>query len=419
MNLFISPTWITTDTAVNYKNNITLVRYFDRQWNSEWTNKPGGAKIGYSVQVRLPQVFQVAEGQALVQQAILNQTVPLTLNHQYHVGMGWSSADSALLVEEVQKITQKAGIALANKSDVVAGLEVYKSVYFSIGPLSAISLTGTNPNITFDGAFTDGLAKLRNIGVPEDLYACVDPQTQSKLLKVAFNQFNPQNWVGERFRKGEFSGPALGVDMWAWDPNVPTHTTGTFTSSTPLVDGALQTGSTLNIKGLGTYSFNAGDTFLLAGVNASNPQSFIDTGDQQEFVITTAVSGSGTATLTISPPIITSGPLQKVTASPANNASVFFRMSTGGITNAVAITMAAQASRQSLIFHPEAFAFVMADLPVPLAGANSKRKNDAEAKLSMRWSEQWSVQTDQEASRMEVLIGVAPVLPYFALRVWG
>lgn len=419
MNLFISPTWVTTDTAVNYKNNITLVRYFDRSWNDEWTNKPGGAKVGYSVQVRLPQVFQVVEGQALVQQPILNRTVPITLNHQYHVGMGWSSADSALLVEEAQKITEKAGIALANKTDVIAGAEVYKSVYFSIGPLSAIPLTGLNPNVTFDGAFTDGVAKLRNVGVPEELYACIDPKTQSNLLKVAFNQFNPQQWVGKSFTKGEFSGPALGVDRWAWDPNIPTHVTGSFTASTPLVDGALQTGSTLVLKGFGTYSFNAGDTFLVAGVDASNPQSFIDTGDVQEFTIQTAVSGAGGVTLTISPPIVTSGPLQTVTASPANNASVFFRMSSGGVTNAVNITMAAQTSRQSLIFHPEAFAFVMADLPVPLAGANSKRKNDADAKISMRWTEQFNIQTDAELSKMEVLIGVAPILPYFALRIWG
>ena len=366
--------------------------------------------MGYTIQVRLPQRFVATEGQALVPQAILNQTVAITLNHQFQVGMGWSSADSAMLVEEVQtRYTKRAGKILANKADVIAGAEVYKSVYFVEGPLSAQPLTNT----AVDGVFTDAGAKLRNVGVPDELCAVVDPKTQSLLLKVAFNQFNPSQFVTKLWNKGQFAGAALGVDDWYWDPNVPTHTSGNFTTSTPLVDGALQTGSTLVTKGWGTYTFNVGDTFTIAGVNAINPDSYIDTGDLQSFSVQAALSGSGAATLAISPAIITSGPLQTVTASPANNASITFTQSTGAVNG----TMATQTSRQNLIFHSEAFAFVMAELPVPLAGANSARKSDPEAKISMRWAEQWNIQTDQEASRIECLVGVAPILPYFALRV--
>ena len=419
MNTLISPTWVTTDTAVSFKNNITLVRKFDRQWNSEWTNRPGGAKIGYTVQVRLPQRFQVTEGQALVQQAVFNQTVPITLNHQFQVGMGWSSADSAMLVEEVQsRYTKRAGKVLANKADVIAGAEVYKTVYFQAGPLSAQPVT----NINVDGVITDAVAKLRNVGVPEDLYGCVDPKTQSLLLKVAFNQFNPTGFVSKLWTKGQFAGAALGVDEWYWDPNMPTHTTGTFTTSTWLVDGALQSGSTLVIKGGGTYSFQAGDQFSILGVDSVNPDSYIDTGDLQTIVITNAINGSGGAILTISPALIpltnadgSTNALATVASLPANNASITFVGSTG----AVAATMATQTFRQNLIFHPEAFAFVMAELPVPLAGANSARKSDADAKLSMRWVEQYNIQTDQEPSKVECLIGVASILPYFALRVWA
>lgn len=418
MNTFISPMWVTTDTAMQWKNNIKLVRNFDRQWNDEWSSK-GGAKKGYTIQIRLPQRGQVAEGQAFVQQPILNQTVAATLNHQFQYSMSWSSADHAMLVEEVQsRYTSRAGTFLANKADVTAGLEVYKSVYFSAGPTSAINLAGVNANVTLDGAYTDAVALLRNVGVPDDLIAVIDPNSQSDLLKVAFNQFNPQAQITKYWEKGQFSGPALGVNEWDWDQNVPTHTTGTFTSSTPLVDGALQTGSTILCKGFGTYSFPIGDTFRIAGVNAVNPDSYTDTGTLQDFSIQAAVSGSGAVTFTISPPIITSGALQTVTASPANNASIFFRMSTGGLTSAANITMATQSSRQSLIFVRDAFAFIQAELPSPLAGADSVRKTDKEAKISMRWAQQWNGQTDQEISRLEMLCGICPVLPYMALRVW-
>lgn len=415
INTVITPQWVTTDTAVYFKNNIKLVTNFDRSLNDEWNSRPGfrSIKVGYTIQHRLPQRWLVTEGQALVQQAILNQTVPITLNHQFQVGMGWSSADQAMLIEEVQsRYTKNAGIALANKADVIAGAEVYKSVYFATAaPLSTLPRTNTD----VDGAFTDAVARLRNVGVPEELCCVVDPKTQSLLLKVAFNQFNPQKDVTQYWRKGKFGEEALGVNDWYWDPNIPTHTTGTFTASTPLVDGALQTGSTIVLKGFGVYALKQGDTFTIAGVNAANPISYVDTGDLQQFVLTADAAGNGAALLSISPAMITSGPLQTVVVSPANNASITFIGSTGSVN----ATMATQTSRQSLMFHPEAFAFVMADLPTPLAGANSARKSDKEAKLSMRWAEQWNIQTDQDASKIECLVGVASILPYFALRVWG
>jgi hypothetical protein len=407
-NTFISPTWVTKDVAVSWKNNIKLVGNFDRQWDRTWENLPQGAKIGDTAQVRLPQRFTVSEGQAFVQQAILNQTVPVSVNHQYQVGMGWSSADSSLRVEEVQeRYTMPAGRALASKADVQAGAEVYYTVYNTVGT------PGTA--ITDDVTYTDGVAKLRNLGVPDELIAVLDPKSQSKLLAANFALFNPAAQISKYFRSGQFAGAALGVDEWFWDPLMPTHTTGTFTSSTPLVAGASQTGSTLNIDGLGTYSFTRGDVFTIAGLNSVNPVSYTDTGDLQEFVITAAISGSSTAALAISPAIITSGPLQTVVSAPANDAAITFK----GATGTVSATMAATASKQSLIFNPGAFAFVAVDLPSNLPGANSKRVNDADVKISLRWVEQYQLGTDQLPSRVDMLVGVAAIVPQFAFRAWS
>ena len=411
MNTFITPTWVSKDVAVNWMNEIKLVGRFDRSWDDQWRNKPQGAQIGYTVQARLPQRFQVTEGQAFQQQAILNQTVPITLNHQYNVGMSWSTAAATLEVEEVQsRYTKPAGLALANKSDVQAGREVYKTVYMTIGT------PGTA--ITDDGTYTDGIAKLLNVGVPDDYCAVLDPKAHSKLAQANFGLFNPSSQISGIFKKGRFNEGALGVSEWYRDPNMPTHTTGSFTSSTPVVSSANQTGSTLALSGLGTYAFKAGDTFKVVSgtaVNAVNPQSYVDTGDTQEFVITQDVSGSSTVTLNISPSIITSGQLQTVTASPDNNAAVLFT----GATGTSSATMTATTSRQSLVFHPAAFAFVMADLDDDLPGAQVGMARDKDAGISMRWVYQYNGQTDQKISRVDILIGVAPILPYFALRAWS
>ncbi len=394
-----------------WKNTVKLVGRFTREWNEAFKNSPmeDSQKIGYSIQVRLPQRFRAVEGQALVQQPILNQTTTITVNHQQHVGMGWSSADASLLVEEVQeRYTMPTGEALATQCDIIAGLETYQSISNFIGtPGVPLSVNQT---------WLDGMAKLRNLGVPGPYTAIIDPKTESKLLGAQLIQFNPQARISEYFTEGRFAEGALGIDTWETDTvGIPTHTTGTFTTSTPLVDGALQTGSTIVLKGLGTYSFNAGDNFTLLGVNAANPIGFTDTGDPLGFVITAPASGVGAATLSIYPPIITSGPLQTVVQSPANNAQVFFQ----GATAAVNGTMSAQASKQCYVMNAGAMAFVVVDLKENLAGARTAMERSKTAKISMRWVEQFNIQTDQNPSRCDIMFGVAPVLPYFAMRGWS
>lgn len=408
MNTFLTPTWFTKDTAVGFKNNLKLIGQFDRSYDDVWANKPQNMQIGYTVQVRIEQRWLVSEGQALVVQPILNQSVPMTINHQFQVGCEWSSADDALAVEEVQtRYTMPTGKAQANKWDLVAGQEVYKQVYFAIG-------TPGVP-ITDDVVYTDGVAKMRNAGVPDDFVAVLDPKSQSKLLAANFALFNPSKWVGNLVSRGVFAGAALGVDEWAWDPNMPMHVTGTFTTATPVISGANQTGSTLALAGMGTYAMKNGDIFTIDNVFGVNPLTQADTGDLQQFSLQADLAGTTTGTFSIAPAIITSGALQTVTGSPANGAAVSWL----GATGTVAATMAATRSKQSLLFNPAAFAFVMIDLPKNLAGANSKRISDKDDAVSMRWVEQYSITTDQKPSRVDSMGGVAAILPAFALRAYS
>lgn len=390
-----------------WKNSIRLIGQAERGYGKEWQNLPEGAKIGYTVQQRVPTAPIVNEGQALQIQPYINQTVPISLSHQLQVACGWSTADDTVLIEEVQdRWTKPAGKSLASKCDLLFGQEVYKSVYMTIGTPGV--------SITTNETYTDGVARLTNVGAGEDLSAVLDPKAMSRIVASNFAIFNLPG--GERnFKTGQFSGENFGINEWFQDPFMPTHTTGTFTSSTPVTTAAGQTGSTLTISGMGTYALKAGDTFKIAGVDSVNPVGKNDTGDLQEFVLSVDVSGSSTATLTFSPSIILSGPLQTVTASPANGAAITFTGSTG----TVSATMAATVSKQSLIFNPAAFAFVNAPLAKKLAGAEVGSIRDADAKISMRFVEQYNIQTDQEPRRIDMLVGNAAVQPYFAMRAWS
>lgn len=409
-NTFITPNWVSTDVAMFWQNNIKLVAMFDRTWEGMWRDKPDGAQIGYTAQVRLPQRFRVKRGQALQQQSILNQTVPVTLTDQLQVAMGWSSADDAVAVEEVQeRYDMPAGQALANECDVFAGAQVYKSVYYSIG--------APGVPLTSNQTWTDGVARLRNVGTPSDLYAIVDPLTQSNLQATNLAVFNPAAKISKIFNEGFFGFGALGVDEWAWDPNLPTHTTGTFTASTPLINGANQSGTSLTTDGWGTYALKEGDVFTIDGVYTVNPVSYANTNQLQQFTLSADVSGSSTATLTFTPSLIasTDSQLQSVNSLPADNAAI----NVLGATGAVAGTLTTTLSRQSIVCNPKAFAWVMADLPVKLAGAVAGRVSDPQAKVSIRYVDQYNIQTDQLPRRMDALVGAAPIEPYFALRAWS
>src|ERR1019366_10129102 len=215
-----------------------------------------------------------------------------------------------------ERYDNPAGKSLANECDRFFMDSVYKSTYFTIGTM------GSGP-ITDNDTWTTGVAKLRAFGVGEELLAVIDPLQQGKLQSSNLGLFNPSATIDTIFKEGFFGFGAFGVKEWAWDSNMPAFTTGYFSSSTPVTSSGSQSGSSLAISGLGTYSFVVGDVFTIDGVFGVNPISYVNTTILQEFVVTANVAGSSTATLSISPSIIadTTSQLQTVNALPANSAA--------------------------------------------------------------------------------------------------
>jgi hypothetical protein len=302
--------------------------------------------------------------------------------------------------------------ALANAAEVLAFNAVYRDIYSSVGA------PGTTPSATL--TYLQAGVKLTDLSTPlKGRVAVLDPLAMSTLANTTSSLFNPTAVIAENYEEGMFGRRQLGVDKWLQDPVRPTHTTGTYTASTPLVNGASQTGSTISTDGWasGAATLNKGDVFTIAGVNSVNPLSYSSTGRLQQFVVTATTSdASGAmATLPISPSIITSGQLQTVDASPANNAVITVL----GTTAAAGGTLAATTSPQSFVYHPDAFAFVMADLMKPGAGAESTTVRSKSLGFSIRMVEQYQIGTDQNPSRLDILIGAATIQARLASRVWG
>lgn len=409
-NTLATPSWVTKEVARFFINEITFVKNVNRTYDDQYVQ--AGAKVGNTVNARLPQRFIATDGQALQLQNLYDQTVPITLSNQKNVAFGYSSAQATTELDSIRdRYVQPAAEVLANAADVLAFDSVYRDVY------SAVGAPGTTPSTTL--SYLQAGVKLTDLATPQaGRVAVLDPLAMATLANASATLFNPSSKISENYSKGQFGRDQLGISEWFQDQNRPLHTTGTFAASTPLINGANQTGSTLITNGWssGTATLNKGDVFTIAGVYSVNPLSRVSTGRLQQFVVTTTTTSAGVnmATLPISPPIIVSGPLQTVDSMPATGAAI-----TVWNANPVAGTFATTASPQGMVYHPDAFAFVMADLIQPGAGARSTTVRSKQWGIAIRMVEQYQIATDQNPSRLDILIGAATVQARLACRVVG
>ena len=409
-NTLATPSWVTKEVARGFLNEITFVKNVNRTYDDQYVQS--GAKVGNTVNARLPQRFQATDGQALQLQNLYDQTVPITLTNQKNVAFGYSSAQATTELNDIRsRYTQPAAEVLANAADVLAFNNVYRDVWNAIG----------TPGATVSAALdylTAGV-KLTDLAVPQDgRVAVLDPYAMAVLANASATLFNPSAVISENYKKGQFGASQLGIGEWYQDANRPVHTTGSFTASTPIINGANQTGSTLITNGWASSAatLRKGDVFTIAGVNSVNPLSYQSTGRLQQFVVTADTTSVGVdmATLPISPAIITSGAFQTVDSVPASGAAInVWNVGTASVV------MSATSSPTGFVYHPDAFAFVMADLEQPGAGARSSTVRSKQFGIAIRMVEQYQIATDQNPSRLDILIGAATVQARLACRVVG
>jgi hypothetical protein len=408
-NTLATPSWVTKEVARGFVNDLSFLANVNKTYDDQY--EISGAKVGNTVNARMPQRFTVTDGQALQLQNLYDQTVPITLTNQKNVAFGYSSAQATTELDEIRaRYVKPGGQALANSAEVLAFQAVYRDIY------SVVGTPGTTPSTT--ALYLQAGVKLTDLGVTmSDRVAVLDPLAMVTIANTSSLLFNGP--IAANYRTGQFSGQQLGISEWYQDPNRPVHTTGTFTASTPLIKGAAQTGSVLITDGWASSAatLNKGDIFTIAGVNSVNPVSYQSTGRLQQFVVTATTTSVGVdmATLPVSPPIITSGQLQTVDASPADDAVITVL----GATSAAGGTLATTTSPQSFVYHPDAFVFVMADLMKPSAGCKATTVRSKELGISIRMVEQYQIGTDQNPSRLDILIGAATLQARLACRVMG
>jgi hypothetical protein len=195
-NTLLTPDWITYESATYFVNSLRGVAQFNRQYSDEFVQ--AGAKVGDTVRIRLPQQFEASDGDALVQQNLLDRNVNLILNRRRHVGFGFSSAQATTDIDAVrQRYVQPAAETLANSYDRTSLGDVYRDVWNWVGTL------GSTPSATL--TYLQARAKLLDFASPDEgLVAVLDPLAQATLANTAAALFHPARAISETRVRGEF-----------------------------------------------------------------------------------------------------------------------------------------------------------------------------------------------------------------------
>ena len=254
------------------------------------------------------------------------------------------------------RVLKPAVAAIANKIDR-DGLNVA-----ALQTANIVGTAGTPPTglITF---LTAG-AYLDSEGAPRDgRRSCIiEPFTSATIVDSLKGLFVPQEAIGEQYRKGLMGRDSAGVN-WKLDQNVVAQTFGSYSGNTLSADTTAQVGyltsgwaqySTIQIKASSASTLNAGDTFQIAGLYATNPQSrqAYGSGKLRNFVVqSTTTVGTGATNITVSPAIIIGGQFQNtaVIGSTSTTAVVTPFNNTGTL------------SPQNIMMHRNAFTLAVND----------------------------------------------------------
>ena len=417
-NTLLTISKITNEALMVLENELTFTSEVDRNYDDQFAVV--GAKIGATVNVRRPGRFIGTTGPALNVEDLNETSVPVTLSTQFHVDTQFTTQDLALSLDMFSdRILKPAVAAIANKIDFDG------TTTAALNTANIVGTAGTPPTGLY--TYLSAQAYLDSEGAPRDgRRSCiVEPFTSATIVDSLKGLFVPTEQISSQYTKGLMGRDSGGMN-WKLDQNIISQTFGSWAGSTAstltcnltTTGGILTSGwasqSTITLAQGATLTLNAGDTFTIAGVYATNPQNRqpYGTNKLRSFVVKQTVTGtgSGTMSVTISPAIISGGQFQNVSIPTAGSAAAVTLFSAG-------VSGVGTVSPQNIVMHRNAFTMAMADLELPEGVHFAGRASDKEIGLSMRVVRQYTINSDSIPTRVDVLYGWAPLYPELACRV--
>lgn len=399
------------------ENELGVINKMYRAHEEEFSSTVNGYKKGDTISIRRPADFTIRSGATMSAQDVIEGKTTLVVDQQIGIDFQFTSTDLTLKVEDMaERIIKPAMSRIANElaSDVL--IHMYRGTYNLVGT------QGTRVDSFSD--FSKAPERMDEMAIPSDnRHAILCPSDFWGLVGSQTALYAP-SLVGSAYRSGDLGD--LGGLATMMSQVTPAHTVGPL-GGTPLVNGATQNVSYDTAKNAWTQSLitdgwtaaaasrvKAGDVFTIYAAGTSgaklkmvNPKTKVATAIDQQFVVISDGSSdaSGNLTLTISPPIITSGPYQTVNVAPADSAGLVFDGT------------ASTAYRQNLAFHKNAMALAVVPMEMPPAAYGGTRQSYKN--LSVRLIPTYDATNDISKWRLDLLYGRKLIDPRLTVRFAG
>lgn len=392
-NTFINSTLLSKEAAVEFELNNTFLSTANRKFDGLFTDQTYDA--GDTVNLRLDNQYLVKRGDTVTSGDVVESSLPLTLQQLYSVPVEYSTVDLSTKLRANTWMDRVFRPAVRNLCS-----EVNKDIA-ALAETQTYIHAGTPGTAVATFAAIDQLgARLLERGVMpnQDWYCTLNPSDASSLKSALQNSFNTtlNTEISLRSQLGRLSY----FDMYT-DQSIAVHTPDTTSIGTPVVNGAVSSGSIINMSGLTpstTGIVKAGDVISIAGVQSVNRVTRQSTGQDMQFVVTADANSdvSGDIEVHVSPAIIsdTANPRRNVTNAVPNAAAITFN-GTNAARAAHKVNLAYTASALNVVTPPLA----------PLDAPESSVFKDTKSGLSLRVSKTSEVLNNKNILRIDLLTG--------------
>jgi len=409
-NSILTPLMITREALRILHGNLTAIGSVNRQYDDRFA--VSGAKIGQTLNIRMPPKYTVRTGASLSAQDYVERSTPLSVSSQIGIDVSFTTVDLTMNLNDFGQQFLKAPMAqLAGYLEGSFTAMAYKFINNYAG--------ATNATMTYKSFQQLGQRITENLGPTTDRTAHLTPAERVFFSDAVKGLFQSSDNIKQQYREG-IMGRTGGMDVYE-NTYLPQHTRGTLAGASLTTGTALGVSTTSNswvsqtdltVDGANTgTTLKAGDIITISGVYDVHPETKTNLGKLKNFVVQADVTLTTQAngyTVTVKPGLI------------YGSGNAYQNCVLSGVANTdnntvTAFGVAGTSYGQDLAWHQDAFVFATADLvDVSQYGAWGARAT--QDGISMRVAKQYAIATDTVPCRFDILWGAGPLYPELAAR---
>lgn len=411
LNQFQITQYVLNDVFIRYWNSLSFARVANR--NLEGDFKSLKYATGDTVNYRLEERYLGGEGATAVEEARIQIARPLTIEKQFHVMLAYNTKELTF-----DRARDEPYLKMANAPRAkTLGQKVEKFICQTKFQKQVYQAVGTPGQPIDQSTIFDADAYMTELAIPQDgeRYAAISPRTSASLNNSLFNAFNMSVNTGALV--DGFIGHLSGFDFFK--TNFLTRQiagTGQAGAGAPagyklagtITNGPITSGNTFAVTGLvinQATPFNPGDIITIAAaanVFMVNPLNYEALEQTAQFVVvsSTASDGAGAATITVSPSIVLTGPLQNISAAIPNGAQLYM----------------AQSHNVSLMFHSQTIVYAGPPITELKGGVEVVTSYSNLYKMAITATLGADIRNYAQLDRVDTLSGCT-INPEFAVRM--